>query len=77
MLLMYEILREAGVRMPRAVGKAMSVVGALVLGQAAVEAGVNANICSSTISSFYTNYCIVSTMNKRFYYRVIAYLLYI
>ena len=53
---MYEILREAGVRMPRAVGQAMSVVGALVLGQAAVEAGVNANICSSTISSFYTNY---------------------
>lgn len=40
MLLMYEILREAGVRMPRAVGQAMSVVGALVLGQAAVEAGI-------------------------------------
>lgn len=40
MLLMYEILREAGVRMPRAVGQAMSVVGALVLGQAAVQAGI-------------------------------------
>ncbi|KZL89609.1 spore germination protein [Clostridium magnum] len=40
MLLMYEILREAGVRMPRSVGQAMSVVGALVLGQAAVEAGI-------------------------------------
>ncbi|AKN31395.1 spore gernimation protein GerK [Clostridium carboxidivorans P7] len=40
MLLMYEILREAGVRMPRAVGQALSVVGALVLGQAAVEAGI-------------------------------------
>lgn len=32
----FEILREAGVRMPRAVGQAMSIVGALVLGQAAV-----------------------------------------
>ncbi|SHE34036.1 spore germination protein KA [Caldanaerobius fijiensis DSM 17918] len=40
MLLAYEILREAGVRMPRAVGQAVSVVGALVLGQAAVEAGL-------------------------------------
>lgn len=40
MLLMYEILREAGIRMPRSVGQAMSVVGALVLGQAAVEAGI-------------------------------------
>lgn len=36
----FEILREAGVRMPRAVGPAISIVGALVLGQAAVEAGV-------------------------------------
>lgn len=36
----FEILREAGVRMPRAVGQAMSIVGALVLGQAAVQAGL-------------------------------------
>jgi spore germination protein KA len=36
----FEILREAGIRMPRAVGQAVSIVGALVLGQAAVEAGV-------------------------------------
>jgi hypothetical protein len=30
----FEILREAGVRMPRAIGQAVSIVGALVLGQA-------------------------------------------
>lgn len=36
----FEILREAGVRMPRAVGQAVSIVGALVIGQAAVEAGM-------------------------------------
>lgn len=35
----FEILREAGVRMPRMVGQALSIVGALVIGQAAVEAG--------------------------------------
>lgn len=36
----FEILREAGVRMPRAVGQTVSIVGALVIGQAAVEAGI-------------------------------------
>ncbi|KRE34627.1 spore germination protein [Paenibacillus sp. Soil522] len=36
----YEILREAGVRLPRPVGSAISIVGALVVGQAAVEAGL-------------------------------------
>ncbi|MCR6111311.1 spore germination protein [Bacillus sp. A301a_S52] len=39
MELTFEILREAGVRMPRAIGSAISIVGALVIGQAAVEAG--------------------------------------
>ncbi|MBO1515286.1 spore germination protein [Metabacillus bambusae] len=36
----FEIMREAGTRMPRAVGQAVSIVGAVVLGQAAVQAGV-------------------------------------
>lgn len=36
----FEIMREAGTRMPRAVGQAVSIVGAVVLGQAAVEAGI-------------------------------------
>ncbi|RFU60366.1 spore germination protein [Bacillus sp. V59.32b] len=35
----FEILREAAVRMPRAVGNTISIVGALIIGQAAVEAG--------------------------------------
>ncbi|OIJ12243.1 spore germination protein [Anaerobacillus alkalilacustris] len=40
----FEILREAGVRMPRAVGQAVSIVGTLVIGQAAVEAGIVSNL---------------------------------
>lgn len=40
MELTFEILREAGLRMPRAIGQAVSVVGTLVIGQAAVEAGI-------------------------------------
>ncbi len=58
----FEILREAGVRMPRAIGQAVSIVGALVLGQAAVEAGIVSSamvivvaltgICSFTMPMF-------------------------
>ncbi|WCK54547.1 spore germination protein [Aneurinibacillus sp. Ricciae_BoGa-3] len=36
----FEILREAGIRMPKAVGQSVSIVGALVIGTAAVEAGI-------------------------------------
>lgn len=36
----FEILREAGLRMPRSIGSAMSIVGAFVIGTAAVEAGI-------------------------------------
>lgn len=36
----FEVLREAGVRMPKVIGPAISIVGALVLGQAAVQAGL-------------------------------------
>lgn len=36
----FEFLREASIRMPRAIGTAISIVGALVLGQSAVEAGL-------------------------------------
>jgi len=37
---MFEVLREAGVRMPNKVGQALSIVGALVIGQSAVEAKI-------------------------------------
>ncbi|KRE69636.1 spore germination protein [Paenibacillus sp. Soil750] len=36
----FEGLREAGIRLPRQVGQAVSIVGALVIGQAAVQAGL-------------------------------------
>jgi hypothetical protein len=36
----FEILREAGIRLPKAIGSAISIVGALVIGQAAVQAGM-------------------------------------
>ena len=38
--LVYEIVREAGLRMPKSVGHAISIVGALVIGDSAVTAGI-------------------------------------
>ncbi|MFK7695027.1 spore germination protein [Paenibacillus sp. HJGM_3] len=37
---LFEGLREAGIRLPRPTGSAVSIVGALVIGQAAVQAGI-------------------------------------
>jgi spore germination protein KA len=38
MMIAFELLREAGTRMPKNIGQAISIVGALVLGDAAVNA---------------------------------------
>lgn len=40
MLIVFDILRETGMRMPANGGQALSIVGALIIGQAAVEARV-------------------------------------
>jgi hypothetical protein len=36
----FEILRESGIRLPKAMGQAVSIVGALVIGESAVRAGI-------------------------------------
>jgi hypothetical protein len=36
----FEALREAGLRLPRSIGQSVSIVGALVIGDAAVSAGL-------------------------------------
>ena len=40
MLLMLELIKESGVRIPKVFGSTIGIVGALVLGQAAVAAGI-------------------------------------
>ena len=37
---MFELLRESGTRLPKAIGPAISIVGALIIGEAAVNAGI-------------------------------------
>ncbi|GAA3333062.1 hypothetical protein GCM10020331_095650 [Ectobacillus funiculus] len=53
-----EMLREAGVRLPAPIGQTVGIVGAIVIGQAAVQAGIVSNmmiiiVASTAISSFY------------------------
>lgn len=36
----FQLLRESGIRMPQAIGSAISIVGTLVIGEAAVNAGI-------------------------------------
>ena len=60
LLLSFELLREADTRVPFVVGSSMSIVGALILGQAAVEAGLISPImiiviAISAVASFLFN----------------------
>jgi len=55
--LIYEIMREAGLRLPRAIGHAIGIVGGLVIGDAAVKAGLIGSpmvmvVALTAISSF-------------------------
>ena len=38
-LLLFDLIREAGIRMPKTIGPALSIVGALIVGEQAVSAG--------------------------------------
>lgn len=60
LILTFELLREADTRIPNALGTSISIVGALVLGEAAVNAGLISPImiiviAISSISSFLFN----------------------
>lgn len=52
-----ELLREAGARLPTKIGQTIGIVGGIVIGQAAVQAGFTSNIliiavATSAIASF-------------------------
>ena len=61
--LVYEIMKEAGLRIPKSLAHAVSIVGALVIGESAVTAGIissstlmvvaTAAICSYVTASLY------------------------
>ena len=47
LLLAFEILQEAGLRLPQSIGQTVSIIGGLVVGSAAVEAKIISPRCSS------------------------------
>lgn len=61
--ILYEVLREAGLRVPRSLSQTISIVGALVIGETAINAGFISGptllivaisaVCSYTIPSLY------------------------
>ena len=59
MMLSFQIIKEAGVRLPQPIGGAMSIVAGLILGDAVVSAGIASRItviivAASTLSYFLT-----------------------
>lgn len=57
MLLMFDLFREAGIRLPMAIGQILSVVGGLIIGDAAINSGLTSPsmlviIALSTIATF-------------------------
>ncbi|MBR5746503.1 MAG: spore germination protein [Clostridia bacterium] len=49
-LLLFELLREVGVRMPRPVGDAVGIVGSIILGNTAVDAGIVSSVGVITVA---------------------------
>ncbi|SEF38717.1 spore germination protein [Caloramator fervidus] len=75
----FELLREAGVRLPRPIGSTIGIVGGLVIGQAAVAAGIVSPImvivvAITAISSFsITNYELATALRLlRFIFMIAA-----
>lgn len=59
LIIMFQLIREGGIRMPRSLGQAISIVGALIIGQAAVQAGLVSTpaviiVATTSICSFIT-----------------------
>ncbi|MBA1335540.1 MAG: Nutrient germinant receptor inner membrane subunit A (GerKA/GerAA/GerBA) [Firmicutes bacterium] len=77
MIVAFELLREAGVRMPRPIGQALSIVGAIVLGEASVAAGISSNlmviiVAITAVCSFVVPPLIRATMLIRFVFLAAA-----
>lgn len=44
MIVFFQVLREAGVRLPQPIGPTLSIVGALILGESAVQSGLTSHV---------------------------------
>ncbi|MET3287821.1 spore germination protein [Brevibacillus fluminis] len=68
-IILFELFKEAGLRLPLAVGQTLSVVGGLIIGQAAISAGLASSVmlvvvAASTVATFtFTSQSIVGSMS--------------
>ncbi|SCW36671.1 spore germination protein KA [Paenibacillus tianmuensis] len=79
MMITFEVLHEAGLRMPRVAGQTISIVGALVLGQAAVQAGLVSAVMVIVVSVTAISNFVAPTYNfgitqriLQFFYMILA-----
>ncbi|KAA0547395.1 spore germination protein [Bacillus sp. BGMRC 2118] len=75
MLLMMELLTEASVRLPKAIGSTATTVGGLILGQAAVEAGLVSNVMIIIVAAVAISNFVIPINAMSFAMRVVKYLL--
>ncbi len=68
--LLFEVVREVGLRMPKAVGSAVGLVGSLILGDSAIEAGIaSAPVLIVVALAAVCNFIVPPYMNSNILYR--------
>jgi hypothetical protein len=75
MLIMMELLTEASVRLPKSIGSTATTVGGLILGQAAVEAGLVSNVMIIIVAAVAISNFVIPINAMSFAMRVVKYLL--
>ena len=72
MLIVFEILREVGVRMPRTVGDAVGIVGSIIIGDAATEAGLASTVVVVVVAiTAVCTFIIPAYMNAQLIFRFV------
>lgn len=76
----YEVMKEAGLRIPKSLGHAVSIVGALVIGESAVNAGIISAstlmvVATAAICSYVTSALYPPIMTLRFIFIIVGGLL--
>jgi hypothetical protein len=75
MLLMMELLTEASIRLPKAIGPTATTVGGLILGQSATDAGLVSNIMIIIVSAVAISNFVVPINAFSFAIRIVKYFL--
>ena len=63
-LIMYEVIREAGLRLPKVAGGAVSIVGGLIIGDAAVESGFISTPVLTVVALAVTSGFVIPDLNQ-------------